>query len=63
MENPTDDGDYERFATALGMNSGAVAVAVHRLRQRYRDLVRAEIANTVSNPEEMADELRHLFGR
>ncbi len=45
------------------MNSGAVAVAVHRLRQRYRDLVRAEIANTVTNPEELADELRHFFGR
>jgi DNA-directed RNA polymerase specialized sigma24 family protein len=62
LETPADDGDYERAGAALGMNPGAVAVAVHRLRQRYRDLVRAEIAQTVSSPEEMEEELRHLFG-
>jgi RNA polymerase sigma factor (sigma-70 family) len=63
LQNPTDDGDYDRVAGALGLNPGAVAVAVHRLRQRYRDLVRAEIAQTVSSPKEMQEELRHLFGR
>lgn len=63
LQSPTEDGDYDRVATALGLNPGAVAVAVHRLRQRYRDLVRAEIAQTVSGPEEMEEELRHLFGR
>jgi len=36
-------------------------VAVHRLRQRYRDLLRAEIADTVSGPEAVEEELRHLF--
>jgi RNA polymerase sigma factor (sigma-70 family) len=61
LDNPTDDGEYERAAAALGINAGAVAVAVHRLRQRYRDLVRAGIANTVSSPAEFADELRHLL--
>ena len=63
LENPADEGDYGRVAAALGLNPGAVAVAVHRLRQRYRDLVRAGIAQTVSGPEEMEEELRHLFGR
>lgn len=63
LQSPTEDGDYDRVAAALGLNPGAVAVAVHRLRQRYRDLVRAEIAQTVSGPAEMEEELRHLFGR
>jgi len=61
LENPADDGEYDRAAAALGINAGAVAVAVHRLRQRYRDLVRASIANTVSSPAEFAEELRHLL--
>ncbi len=63
LQSPTEDGDYDRVASGLGLNPGAVAVAVHRLRQRFRDLVRAEIAQTVTGPEEMAEELRHLFGR
>ncbi len=63
LQSPAEDGDYDRVAAVPGLNPGAVAVAVHRLRQRYRDLVRAEIAQTVSGPAEMAEELRHLFGR
>ena len=43
------------------MSEGAVKVAVHRLRQRYGELVRAEIAQTVANPEEAEEELRYLF--
>jgi hypothetical protein len=43
--------------------NGAFGQGVHRLRQRYRDLVRAEIAQTVSSPEAMEEELGHLFGR
>ena len=35
--------------------------AVHRLRQRYRHLLRDEIAQTVSSPDEVDEELRHLF--
>src|SRR4051812_4906422 len=50
LSNPVEEGDYDRLAAQWGKNSGAVAVAVHRLRQRYRDLVRAEIAQTVSSP-------------
>jgi RNA polymerase sigma-70 factor (ECF subfamily) len=43
------------------MSEGAVKVAVHRLRERYRDLIRAKIAETVATPEEVEDELRHLL--
>lgn len=63
LSNRAEEGDYEAAARELEMTSGAVAVAVHRLRQRYRDLVRAEIARTVNSAQEMDEELRHLFGR
>ena len=49
------------LAKPLGMTEGAVKVAVHRLRQRYRDQLRAEIGNTVASPGEVEEELRHLF--
>jgi RNA polymerase sigma factor (sigma-70 family) len=52
---------YAQTAADLGMSEGAVKVAVHRLRRRFRDLVRDEIAHTVSSPEEIEDELRHLW--
>lgn len=52
---------YAELAGRLGMSEGAVKVAVHRLRQRYRELLRAEIANTVTSPDEVEDEIRHLF--
>jgi RNA polymerase sigma-70 factor (ECF subfamily) len=47
-------------ATRLGMTEGAVKVAVHRLRQRYRELLRAEIAETVAKPADIAAEMRYL---
>jgi RNA polymerase sigma factor (sigma-70 family) len=52
---------YAELAVRLGMNEAAVKVAVHRLRKRYRQLLRAEIANSVADPEQAEDELRHLF--
>ena len=52
---------YVTVGATLGMSEGAVKVAVHRLRERYRDLIRATIAETVSTPEEVEDELRHLL--
>ncbi len=52
---------YASLAAQAGMNEGALRVAVHRLRKRYRDLLQAEIANTVSSPEEAKEELKHLF--
>jgi RNA polymerase sigma factor (sigma-70 family) len=47
-------------AAQLNLNEGAVKVAVHRLRQRYREAVRAEIAATVAAPEEVDQEVRYL---
>ena len=52
---------YAEIAARLDMSEAAVKVAVHRLRQRYRELLRAEIANTVANPGEVEDELRYLL--
>jgi RNA polymerase sigma-70 factor (ECF subfamily) len=43
------------------MSADALKVAVHRLRRRYGELVRAEIAQTVTTAEEIEDELRDLF--
>lgn len=59
-EEPAE-GEYLAVATRLDSTSQAVAVAVHRLRQRYRQLVRAEVANTVSSPTEVEEEMRHLL--
>ncbi len=54
-------GKYKRLATELEMTEGAVRVAAHRLRQRYGEILRGEIARTVAEPEELDDEIRHLF--
>ena len=43
------------------MSESAVTVAVHRMRKRYGQLLRAEIAETVTTPEEVEDELRYLI--
>jgi RNA polymerase sigma factor (sigma-70 family) len=52
---------YATLASKLAMTEGSVKVAVHRLRQRYRQLLRDEIANTVEKPEDIDEEMRHLF--
>jgi RNA polymerase sigma-70 factor (ECF subfamily) len=52
---------YRELAGPLEMSEGAVKVAAHRLRQRFRDAVRLEIAQTVSTPEEVDEELRCLM--
>ena len=53
--------DYAELSRRLAMSEGAARVAVHRLRQRYRELLRDEIAQTVVTPSEVEDELRQLF--
>jgi RNA polymerase sigma-70 factor (ECF subfamily) len=52
---------YDQIATRQGMTEGAVKAAAHRLRQRFRESLRAAIAETVSSPEEIDDEIRNLF--
>jgi RNA polymerase sigma-70 factor (ECF subfamily) len=56
----TDHRDYTEAAARLNMTTGAVAVAVYRLRQRHRKLLLAEIQTTVANPDHVEAELRHL---
>jgi DNA-directed RNA polymerase specialized sigma24 family protein len=48
-------------ARALGISETAVKVAIHRLRSRFRELIRAEVAATVDEPADVTDELRHLI--
>ena len=52
---------YAEIAEHLHIKEGAVRVAVHRMRQRYRELVRAEIGETVADPAEVDAEMQHLF--
>ncbi|HEX8294986.1 MAG TPA: sigma-70 family RNA polymerase sigma factor [Chthoniobacteraceae bacterium] len=52
---------YAELAAQLQISGPAVRVAVHRLRARYRQLLREEIAQTVATPEEVDDELRELL--
>ena len=52
---------YAQLAAQLGLTEGSVKVGVHRLRQAYRQVLREEIAHTVSRPEEIDEEMRHLF--
>jgi RNA polymerase sigma-70 factor (ECF subfamily) len=52
---------YAELAARLGLSEAAVKVAVYRLRQRYRELLEAEIAHTVSSPKEVAEERRYLL--
>jgi RNA polymerase sigma factor (sigma-70 family) len=51
---------YGQAAQELHMDEGAVRVAVHRLRKRYRELLRAEIAQTLADPAQVAEEIRSL---
>ena len=48
-------------ATELGLSESAAKSALHRLRQRYRELMREEIAHTVADPGEIDEEIRHLI--
>ncbi len=54
------EASYAELATQLGTTRENVGVMVHRLRQRFRELLRAEVAHTVTTPAELEDELRHL---
>jgi RNA polymerase sigma factor (sigma-70 family) len=51
---------YQEVADALSLSLGAVKTSIHRLRGRYRALLREEVARTVARPEEIDEELRHL---
>jgi RNA polymerase sigma factor (sigma-70 family) len=61
LQGDRQDSTYTEIGRDLAMSEGAVKVAVHRLRQRYREFVRASVANTVADPLEVDGELRHLM--
>ena len=53
---------HEETAKILGMEAGAVRVALHRMRKRFRDLLLEEVATTVSNDGDVRTELAYLMG-
>ena len=55
------DASYERTAAEMGSSAAAVRQAAHRLRKRYAELLRAEVAQTVATEDEIDDEIRGLF--
>ena len=52
---------YAQLGQRFGISEANVKVTVHRLRRRYRELLREEVANTVESPDQIDDEIRHLF--
>jgi len=61
LSGDSADVSYAEMARSLNMSEGAFKVAMHRLRQRYGGLVRAEIAQTVVSPEDVDQELQYLL--
>ena len=60
LSTPADRSAYAATGDQLGLSADAVAMAVVRLRRRYRARVRAEVANTVATPAEVDNEMRYL---
>jgi hypothetical protein len=60
LTSPPGETGYDAVAAELQMSSGTVAVRVRRLRERFGELVRAEVTETVADPKDVGDELRHL---
>ncbi len=56
-----EDAAYAETGAQIGLTASAMRVAVHRLRQRYREVIRLEIADTVSDGDMVEAELQHLF--
>lgn len=54
-------GEYEALTRLLGLRPGQVAVLIHRLSRRYAELIRTEVADTLSDRSELESELRHLL--
>jgi RNA polymerase sigma-70 factor (ECF subfamily) len=61
LHSGQDDHALEAIASEFGLTKNAVAVAIHRLASRYRELARAEIAETVSGPNDLQAEQRDLL--
>jgi RNA polymerase sigma-70 factor (ECF subfamily) len=61
LSREAKSGEYATIGSERGVSGGAVGVAVHRLRQRYRELVRQEIASTLSISSQVDEEMHHLL--
>jgi RNA polymerase sigma-70 factor (ECF subfamily) len=61
LAGDADSLSYAAVAARLGTTEGAARVAAHRLRRRYGELLRQEIASTLAEPAEVDDEIRDLF--
>jgi RNA polymerase sigma-70 factor (ECF subfamily) len=61
LNRERESARYEETARQMGLSAGALRIAVHRMRQRCRKLLREEIAETVSTPEQADDEIRFLL--
>jgi RNA polymerase sigma-70 factor (ECF subfamily) len=61
LSREPEPGEYAELAARLGLVPGTLAVQVHRLRERYRQLVRTVVADTVDSPLEVDAEMRHLL--
>lgn len=61
LVGPKGAAPYAEVAARLGVSEGALKLVVHRMRRRYAELFRDEIAQTVENPSEIEDEIRHAF--
>jgi DNA-directed RNA polymerase specialized sigma24 family protein len=57
----TDDTRYATIAAQLNVSQAVIKTTVHRLRRQFRDILRREVAVTVSAPHEIDDEVRHLI--
>lgn len=60
LVSPSESSGYADTAKQLNMTEGALRVAVHRLRERYRELLRNEVAGTIADDQTVEDELNHL---
>jgi len=61
LMTPPAPGDYDRIADRLKVSANKVAVTVHRLSHRFGEVIRAEVASTLSDRREIEPELRHLL--
>ena len=61
LSAPPSDGEYAEIAQQLGFSRNHVAVSIHRLGRRYRDLLRDEVAQTLNDPAEIEEELSYLL--
>ena len=61
LVGPKGAAPYAQVAARLGVSEGALKLVVYRMRRRYADIFRDEIAQTVGDPDEVPDEIRHVF--